>query len=119
MEICRSEGREQAAGDIFTYFLWHKTEYEEPSHIVHLGHLGLQSDDGDVLVLNKAYILDKHNNYDLHSYQGLLGELLVPYDPLGLALKDLGLAGLLDVVLAESDGQGGHVGAAHAEQKVL
>ena len=52
-------------------------------------------------------------------YQCLLGEVLVPNNPLGLGLEDLSLPGLLDVVLAQPDGQGGHVRAAHTEEEML
>ena len=53
------------------------------------------------------------------NYQGLLAELLVPDHPGGLALPDGGLAGLLDIVLAQPDLQVSHVRAAHAEQKCI
>ena len=43
----------------------------------------------------------------------------MPDDPLGLGLEDLGLPGLLDVVLAQPDSQGGHVRAAHTEEEML
>merc|ERR1719195_275780 len=70
------------------------------AHVVHLGDLVSQRDDGHVLV------------------QGLLGEVLVPHHAGGLALEDLCLAGLLDVVLAQADGQGGHVLPAHVSHAV-
>ena len=45
--------------------------------------------------------------------QGLLTELLVPDNPGGLALEQLGLSNLLDCVVAQPDLQVGHVVSAH------
>ena len=49
-------------------------------------------------------------------YQCILAELLVPDHPGGLALPGLGLARCLDLVLAKSDLQVGHVVAGHTKK---